>query len=501
MKNCTQSDEFMAVITRIINMSLTDGEFPESFKLALVTPLIKKTSLDPNVLKNYRPVSNLAFLSKILEKVAAAQLEKHLDENELFEPFQSAYRKRHSTETALLRIHNDIQHQLGNKKSVLLVLLDLSAAFDTIDHEKLLDIMEHLGVKGTALNWFHSYLSNRKQSIIINSKRSSEKALSYGVPQGSVLGPKLYAIYVTALGVLLRKLKMTYHLYADDTQIYMAFNPKDTEDTTNSFANVENAIKLVKDWMSSHKLKMNDSKTEVLVIHPKCNLNSRSPPLTISDIKIRPATSVRNLGVIFDAQCKLENHINNICSSAHLKLYSIGKIRRFLTSSAAERLVHALITSKLDYCNSLLYGVTSTHIKKLQRVQNTAARLITGTKRREHITPVLFNLHWLPVTERIKFKLLLLVFKALNDQAPPYIAELIKPYRPNRNLRSDNQGLVATTKTSSSYQFNAFSSAGPRLWNSLPLNIRTTTNLNSFKRQLKTHLFNLYFMNNSLELY
>lgn len=189
----------------------------------------------------------------------------------------------------------------------------------------------------------------------------------------------------------------------------------------------------------------------------------------------------------------MDQHISKICSTAHQQLYSIGKIRSYLTKSSTEKLVHALITSRIDYCNSLLYGLPASKLNRLQRVQNTAARLITKTRKRDHITPTLFKLHWLPIPERIEFKILLLVFKSKNGLAPDYLSELLIPYQPARALRSANQDLLTVPSYKSQYNRHSFSVVGPTLWNDLPHYIKDTSSINIFKSRLKTYLFNRYF--------
>ena len=203
------------IIMEMINKSLSSGEFPQAFKNALVTPLLKKRTLDEEILNNYRPVSNLTFVSKIIEKVVASRLNHHLMVNNLQEPFQSAYRVNHSTETAMLRVQNDIIRAPGDNKVVLLVLIDLSAAFDTVNHERLLSTLHAIGITGKALAWFMSYLQNRSQTITISGKQSRSQQLECGVPQGSVLGPILFNVYTAALGLLLRQEKTNYSMYAE----------------------------------------------------------------------------------------------------------------------------------------------------------------------------------------------------------------------------------------------------------------------------------------------
>ena len=207
-------------------MSLADGLFPYPYKAAHVCPLIKKSMLDCNALKNYRPISNLPYISKMVEKVVAARLQKDLQDNQLYKPMQSAYRPAHSTETALVRVTNDLLCAVDKQQAVILVLLDLSAAFDTVDHDILLQrLQEEIGVCVVPLQWFESYLTGRKQAITINKTSSSECDLIYGVPQGSVLGPILFTCYTKPLGAITRECGLPLHMYADDMQLYIAFKP------------------------------------------------------------------------------------------------------------------------------------------------------------------------------------------------------------------------------------------------------------------------------------
>ena len=215
--------ELGPIITNLnlVNLSLSEGIFPSSFKQALVNPLLKKPSLSTDDLNNFRPISNLNFISKILEKVVASRIQSHLSSNSLSSSFQSAYRIFHSTETTLLKIHNDLILAMDRGEGTSLILLDLSAAFDTVDHsiDLLTRLQNWFGLDGLSLDWFSSYLSSRSQAVSINDSISAFSTLSCGVPQGSVLGPLLFTLYTTPLGSVISKNSLKYHLYADDTQL------------------------------------------------------------------------------------------------------------------------------------------------------------------------------------------------------------------------------------------------------------------------------------------
>ncbi|XP_034541124.1 uncharacterized protein LOC117814108, partial [Notolabrus celidotus] len=238
-------------------------------------------------------------------------------------------------------------------------------------------------------------------------------------------------------------------------------------------------------------LLLNSGKTEVIVIGPKHLRETFSNNIsTLDGISLASSTSARNLGVLFDQDLSFNSQIQQISRSAYFHLRNISKIRHFLSQSDAEKLVHAFVTSRLDYCNSLLSGCPNKSLKILQLVQNAAARVLTRTRKREHISPVLASLHWLPIKCRIEFKILLLTYKALKNQTPSYLKELIVPYNPSRTLRSQHAGLLVVPKISkSSVGGRTFSYQAPLLWNHLPVRVREADTLSTFKSRLKTFLF------------
>ena len=389
-------------ILSIINSSLLSGNVPPYFKHAIVQPIIKKPSLDPTDPANFRPISKLPFISKVLEKVVFSQLQSHLDNNQSLEIFQSGFRALHSTESALLKVTNDLLLSVDSGSSAILVLLDLSAAFDTIVHSILLSRLEHeVGIRGTALSWFTSYLTDRSFTVELGNTSSSTAPLTCGVPQGSILGPILFSLYMLPLGSIMRKHGISFHFYADDTQLYVPLKPNDPH----SLDPMLRCLADIQSWMSDNFLMLNNNKKEIILFgppNPIHNITTSLAPLTIKPY-------VKNLGVILDSALKFDKQINTVVKGAFFQLRQVSKIKGFLSTHDIERVIHALITSRLDYCNALYAGITSASLSRLQLVQNAAARLLTGTRRREHITPVLASLHWLPVKFRINFKMLLCI--------------------------------------------------------------------------------------------
>jgi hypothetical protein len=489
-------DILLPVYMNIVNASLASGSVPNELKHGVICPLIKKPGLDKETLKNYRPVSNLPFLAKVLEKVVAKQLIDHMDKYNLNDKFQSAYRAGHSCETTTLKLKNDISEAFDVGEGVLLVSLDLSAAFDTLDHAVLLErLRTETGVNGLALDWFNSYISNRTQSVVINETLSKCVSLSIGVPQGSILGPLLYNIYVQPLRRIFIKHQVKSMGYADDNFLYLRFK-LNCDDMSKKIVQLEKCIEEAKIWMASNKLKVNDSKTEFIVFSPKHRkMDNNNCSLSVGETSIKPTDCMKILGALFDQHLTMEKQINSVIRSAYFQLRMIGMIKHYLDKPMLARIIHALFTSRIDHMNSLLVSVPSYDINRLQKVQNHAARLLSGARRCDHITPVLKSLHWLPVTERVVYKILITAHKCIcAKSAPEYLCDLLDLYKPKRCLRSalDNT-LLSRPVSKLAAGDRSFRYSAPRLWNSLPTVIREQTVTTTFKKSIKTFLFAKHF--------
>ena len=472
------------------------------FKQAHVTPLLKKSTLDREVLKNYRPVSNLNFVSKILERVVSSQLLSHLDESCLLTGFQSAYRRFHSTESALLNIQDDLFLNMSEGSTTALTLLDLSAAFDTIDHSILFHrLHDCYGINGLALSWFESYLSDRTLSVKVGSVLSHPMVLKFGVPQGSVLGPLLFSMYTNPLSSIIQSHRgIKHHFYADDTQLYITLSPSNFSQSMTALTDCLNDIQ---NFMAANKLKLNPDKTEFILIGSKYSRKQLHSlfPTDILGNKVSPASNVKNLGVVFDPNLTLTDHISQVIKSTRFHIRDLYRIRHLLDLNTAILLANALVSSRIDYCNSLFASLTLSELKRLQGVQNSLCRVVTRTSRYTHATPNLEKLHWLPVKYRVLFKIGLITYKVLKYGQPVYLKDKLHPYTSSRNTRRSSPkykflqvpSFDSKIHKSHKYLTKSFSHHAPVFWNSLPVHVRTSPSVTSFRKHLKTHLFKSAF--------
>ena len=345
------------------------------------------------------------FCPNVLEKVVAGQLNEHLVINNIHGKFQSAYRPGFSAETAFIRITD----ALDNKCFTALIMIDESAAFDTIDHYILLHrLSHHFGINNSVLSWFRSYLNNRNHCVDVNNNISRSFQLFSGVPQGSVLAPIQFTFYIKPLTSIISKFGFSYHFHADDVQFYVTFDADKTLD-----ANVfTKCLKAVEQWLCCNKLKLNSSKTQCILFGRTCKKSSSvANVFSTVDFPLTSSICVKNLGVLLDSNLSMDGQIKSITKNCFFNIRNIDKIRKYRDQDSCKMFVNNLIISYLDYCNALGHGLPDYLLNHLQRVENTAARLVLCIRKSAHITPVLMKLHWLPLQHRVKFKNLMQVFK------------------------------------------------------------------------------------------
>ena len=479
-KSCV--NEILPALTRLVNLSLSTGSL-DGLKDSVVTPILKKAGLDPEVLKNYRPVSNIAYISKLIERAALVQADDHMDSINAHIPNQSGYKPKHSCETLLLRVINDILLNMDDLTCTIMLLLDLSAAFDTVDHDELLDMLWHeLGFRGNVYNWFVEFLRDRRQAVNIDGHKSSFKDNKFGVPQGSVMGPFLFNIYVRNLIKTMEQMGFTIHGYADDHQILFSF--KIDFQVAAIRRTIPHCLNFIGNWMNRHFLKLNPSKSQVIIFYPKAH----SGQLVFDNLMLMDGSSIEitqqvyNLGVTFDSPLTFSPHITSTISQGYNLIRDVVGIRRYLSLEHLKTLVNSIIIGKVDNCNSLLYGISAYDRDRLQKFQNSCARTIYRKKKYDHVSGILKELHWLPSEARTYFKILCYVYKCIHDLAPSYLSELITIKR-SHNLS------LAIPRCRTQVGDRAFKCAGPRLWNALPVEVRMLGTLDRFKARLKHHLF------------
>ncbi|WP_419600785.1 reverse transcriptase domain-containing protein [Thiolapillus sp.] len=321
---------------------------------------------------------------------------------------------------------------------------------------------------------------------------SASRPLVYGVPQGSVLGPVLFTLYSQPLSDVISDHDCDYHKYADDTELSKGASP-DQFDSVQSC--IQTCIGDVLIWMNSNKLKLNTDKTEVMpvgsasrvaLVESECaNIGGNSVPFKMS---------VKYLGVHLDQTLSMRQHIDSVCRASFLELRRAATIRPYLSQSATARLVAAMIISRLDYCNSVFAGLPADQVARLQRIQNNAARLVMKKRKRDHVTPLLKELHWLPVKFRCQYKIATLAYRHFEGSLPPYLSSSLCTYEPSRSLRSSKEKLLKIPKRNlKSFGERSFSFMAPSVWNSLPADLRNLPTLSQFKSNLKTFLFTQAF--------
>ena len=325
-------------IHQIICDSITSNTFPQCYKKSMIIPILKKPTLDTSVLLNYRPISQLPIISKVLERIICKQITEYLVTNNLYDPNQSAFRPSHSTETALNMVTDSILKSLDENHVAQLLLLDLTSAFDTILHKNLFVRLAEIGISNNALAFIKSYLEDRYYSVVIDECESELVSMTHGFPQGSVLGPLLFLIYISPLKYIIKSFpNIQYFIYADDIQLLSKIPYHYQSSINNELSLCADSINV---WLLRNNLLLNTNKTELINISISPN---RFPIVNVDNIQINSKSKVKNLGVIFDEKLSFIPQINSLSKSANLSLYKIKSIRKLITHKTCEILINSLV--------------------------------------------------------------------------------------------------------------------------------------------------------------
>ncbi|CAG4982095.1 unnamed protein product [Colias eurytheme] len=482
----------LPIITSMINMSISEGIFPDCWKVAKITPLPKKDNV--NDFKDLRAISILPVISKIIERIVCNQLTKFIEKENVLPLVQSGFRKGHGTATALAQVTDDIISNSDEGNGSLLVLLDFTRAFDCIDVEMMVAKLKFYGVSSKACKWFRSYLMYRKQYVVVQNgnctERSTDRTLSRGCPQGSILSPLLFSIYTADLVKKIKHGKV--HLYADDTQIYYPIN---TIDPKCLELQVNNDLEIVNLWAKRNALLLNLSKTKFMILGTKTQcqkIKKQNLKIGLGNIQIARVDSARNLGVLLDEELRYEEHINLLVRNAFYKLKAFYQFREHLTENIRVTLTEALVLSAFNYCDTVygprLYGKTE---RAIQRVQNACARFCFGIPKREHITPYLNKKCILKMKGRRELHLAGLVFKVIKTGKPVYLYEKLSwakdSHALNTRSKADNKLIIPKHKTKGFR--GGFKYSATKIWNDLPPPLRLDMAYITFKKKLKIFLF------------
>jgi len=466
LKLCLVS--ILPVLDHLFNFCLQNSKFPTMWKMANILPIPKVKC--PAFPKDYRPISILCVLGKALEKIVHNQVCDFLSSNNMFPQYQSGFRHMHSTSTSLIRVADDIRQAMDSKLITLLVLLDLSKAFDCVHHGLLLAKLKFLGFSDAVSGWFESYLSNRAHRVFINEQRHSDWAfIGTGVPQGSVLGPLLFILYLIDLPKTLVHCK--HHSYADDLQLYIHF-PLDSFDEC--LLNMQSDIVNVIQFCTSHNLLLNISKTQPIIIGTPRFLNKLNrlglPQLTINNCVIPYLSSVNNLGLIFDSTLSWNDHCIKIAQKVFSTLAQLRRNFSYLPVKVRKLLITSLVFSNIDYGSVLLTDLSVVNNIRLQRLQNACVKFISGALKFDHVTPLYRDLQILKIENRRMQAVALLTWKTIKTGQPRYLFEKYvftsetnsRDTRSSRNmLQTPNHRLVKYNKS--------FLITSIKVWNSLKL--------------------------------
>ncbi|KAL0851590.1 hypothetical protein ABMA28_007372 [Loxostege sticticalis] len=365
-------DILTPVISHILNYSLSSGVFPTIWKDAQVVPLPKKAK--PSSYADYRPISILPFLSKVMERVVHHQFSHFLSANQLLNPFQSGFRPGHSTTTALVKITDDIRLGMDSKQLTVLALLDFSNAFNSVDFDILHGLLRSLNMSPTVLDWFHSYLHGRRQRIRSEDLFSAWCDLTSGVPQGGVLSPLLFAIFINSIT---HNLTSSFHLYADDLQIYSQGR---LEDLSSVVEIVNHDLGRILDWSKSFGLKVNPTKTQVIIVGSSRQIARIDwpalQPITFDGVQIPFSSTVKNLGIYMDSALTWTTQIAEVSRKIFAAAASLNRLKHFLPIPTKIALVQALLFPILDYADCCYLDLTEILLDKLERLQNYCIRLV-----------------------------------------------------------------------------------------------------------------------------
>lgn len=462
-------------VSHIINFCIEKSVFPSEWRKALVTPIPKVKV--PKHKGDLRPISVLCVLSKLLEKILKDQINEFINKFSLIPVVQSAFRPRHSCETALLHVVDDIVSALDKNHVTILILLDYSKAFDSINHQTLLSVLRYTGFGSGSLSLIFQYLFNRSQLVSFDGTTSAPLPITSGVPQGSILGPLLYSLYTARLPSLLKSCKV--HLYADDTQLYFSFPVSDFQCAVEK---INDDLSSIHQFARNHSLYLNAKKSKAMLFAPN-HLRTSLPclDLFIDGDRLEFVHVARNLGVMLDDRLSFDDHVKLLLRRSFSALKLIYRNRHFLTTKTKTLLCDTLVLSQFNFCD-VLYGsfLSYRNVKRIQMVQNSCLRFICGIRRRERISHRIKEIGWLDMDARRKLHCACMFHKVVLNKTPAYLYNKITFRTDVHNLNLRHRGVVMIPSHRTQFFKKGFSYKISKVYNNLP-NFLKSTSIHRFK--------------------
>ena len=481
-------DSIAPFVTDIINSSFKHRCFPDRWKHAIIKPIPKID--DPTSPSDFRPISLLPAISKVSETIASSQMCDFFKGDHQLDGLQSAYKKFHSTSTALLNINDDIYKALDKSLVTFLILLDYSKAFDCANHRLILAKLKAAGFHDEACAWILSYLLDRKQKVKTDSGESRWVTMKNGVPQGSILGPLLFLILVSDIYKSISNGK--YHMYADDTQLYYHCTLNQIEATIND---INKDLEKVQIFSDSNCLRLNTTKSNFIIIGSRQNLSKLSkkalPPIVLNNKIIERKTHVKNLGVIFDEAFTWQNHVNKSISTAYFKLRQVYRHKNFLSQESKITICESYVLCHFNYCDSVYFNMAEFLKCKIQKVQNTCFRFIFGLKKYDHVSSCLVTLNTLNMHERRLLHGLSLMHRINLKIAPVYLIDRSKRHEDLHSYNTRHKRNIVSVKCNTSMRQNSFFPFFSKLYNEITASPKFhNISVLTFKKHVKEYLKN-----------
>ena len=468
-------------LTSIINMSFATGIYPDQLKIAKVIPIFKKG--DKLLVSNYRPISLLSNINKIFEKLVYSRLYSFLELHNCIYELQFGFRARHSTQHALASLTEMVRQALDEGNFACGVFVDFQKAFDTVDHSILLLKLEHYGVRGLANNWFRSYLTNRKQYVSINGFDSSLKVMKYGVPQGSVLGPLLFLIYINDLHLAVKH-SVTHH-FADDTNfLYISKSLKKIQ----KYMNFD--LKYVCNWLKANKISLNASKTEMIIFRDPRRKIDFDLKIKIDGKKVTASKFVKYLGLYIDRYLSWQQQEQDMRSRLSRAAGMLCKIRHYVDFDTLKLVYYGIFSSILMY-GSLIWGQYSRIVNRLQTIQNKAIRYMNFKPKRTSATPLFKKTGILKLDDYIFQYNCLFAYDCLNGNLPtPLLDDRITFVHTTGNTRAERLNQLENFRTNTIlYGTNSIKSRAVQAWNVINIDLHLLKLQDQSKSVCKNKIF------------